>query len=52
MRDQTKKKKDKKEIKLPDLKIAKDPKGGYPPPCFPPPCGSRGAGSLGGKIGY
>jgi hypothetical protein len=35
MRDQTKKKKDKKEIKFPDLKVAKDPKGGVPPPCGP-----------------
>jgi hypothetical protein len=38
MRDQTKKKKAKKEIKLPDLKVAKDPKGGVPPG----PCGPRG----------
>jgi hypothetical protein len=35
MRDQTKKKKEKKEIKFPDLKVAKDPKGGVPPPCGP-----------------
>jgi len=32
MQDKTKKKKEKKEIKLPDLKPAKDPKGGTPPP--------------------
>jgi hypothetical protein len=32
MQDKTKKKKEKKEIKLPDLKPAKDPKGGIPPP--------------------
>jgi hypothetical protein len=33
MRDKTKK--DKKKIKLPDLKPVKDPKGGVPPPCGP-----------------
>jgi hypothetical protein len=32
MQDKTKKKKGKKEIKLPDLKPSKDPKGGEPPP--------------------
>ena len=47
MRDQTKKKKDKKEIKLPDLKAAKDPKGGLPPD----PCGPRGRAPLGGNMG-
>jgi hypothetical protein len=41
MRDETKRKKDKKEIKLPDLKVAKDPKGGVPPPCGPGRSGPR-----------
>jgi hypothetical protein len=31
MQDRTKNKKQKKEIKLPDLKPPKDPKGGTPP---------------------
>jgi len=36
MQDKPKNKKEKKEIKLPDLKPAKDPKGGIPPdPCGP-----------------
>jgi hypothetical protein len=35
-------KKDKKQIKLPDLKVAKDPKGGWPPgPCGPGRSGPR-----------
>jgi hypothetical protein len=46
MRNKTKTKEEKKEIKVPDLKPAKDPKGGIPPPCgphgasrtLPPPC--------------
>jgi len=36
MQEETKKKKEKNEIKLPDLKPVKDPKAGYPPdPCGP-----------------
>jgi len=36
MQDKTKTKKEKNEIKVRDLKPAKDPKGGYPPdPCGP-----------------
>jgi hypothetical protein len=31
MRDKTKEKKNKKEIKVPDLKPVKDAKGGWPP---------------------
>jgi hypothetical protein len=35
MQDKTRKKKEKKELKLRDLKSSKDPKGGVPPPCGP-----------------
>ena len=35
MQDKTKKKKEKSEIKVRDLKPVKDPKAGYPPPCGP-----------------
>ncbi len=35
MQDKTKKKKEKNEIKVQDLKPVKDPKGGLPPPCGP-----------------
>jgi hypothetical protein len=44
MQDKLKTKKEKKEIKLPDLKVAKDPKGGYPPG----PCGPGRQGASGG----
>jgi len=48
MQDNAKKKKEKSEIKVRDLKPGKDPKGGYPPPCspgvrIPPPCRPSGA---------
>jgi hypothetical protein len=46
MQDKPKTKKEKKEIKLPDLKPGKDPKGGLPPD----PCGPGGQRSL-GKLG-
>jgi hypothetical protein len=35
MQDKTKQKKEKNEVKVRDLKPAKDPKGGLPPPCGP-----------------
>jgi hypothetical protein len=41
MRDKTKR--IKKEIKVRDLKPAKDPKGGVPPPCSPGRQGSLGS---------
>jgi len=48
MHNKTKTEKEKKEVKVPDLKPAKDPKGGVPPPCspgvrLPPPCRPSGA---------
>jgi len=48
MHDQTKKKKAKREIKLPDLKSVKDPKGGVPPG----PCGPGGRAPLGGNMSH
>jgi hypothetical protein len=41
MQERTKKKKEKNEIKVRDLKPAKDPKGGLPPD----PCGTGRQGS-------
>ena len=42
MQDKTKKKKEKNEIKVQDLKPVKDPKGGIPPgPCSPGRSGPR-----------
>jgi hypothetical protein len=38
MQEKPSKKKEKKEIKIRDLKPSRDPKGGLPPPCVPPPC--------------
>ena len=35
MKTQQKQKKEKNEVKVRDLKPAKDPKGGLPPPCRP-----------------
>jgi hypothetical protein len=45
MENKTKKKKEKKDTKLQDLKPAKDPKGG-----IPPPCGPGGRAPVGGNI--
>ena len=43
MKTQQKQKKEKNEVKVRDLKPAKDPKGGVPPPCSPGRQGSLGS---------